>query len=454
MNALSIDIGTSVLKAALVSSENGVLSYIDISYSDYFDVDFENFDFNIWLFAFKKAISNFQSNKIDCISVSGISPCLIALNSNLMPLEVLHWNSLEIKPDFKGKSVFLPYVLSTVKRGTYTKISYFVSCFEYFIYLLTGKLFTSFPSIEYIPFIWDDVEIEKYGLDKNKFPPFIKMGENIGVVTYKAGVEFGLNNGIRVINAGPDYLSVLVGSGAFQEGIVSNRMGTSEGFNFVSNTYLPGFSLEYPYFLEGFFIVGRIAPFGYLIQLLKDSFYKKSLSFGTLLKEIVKSSVLNNVYFYPSKIKLFNDLFILDPYLFKDLSRGIFGSIKNPLEIGLAILEFVCFAFYNRLLELKSCKKEILNIFVSGSNSDNLPLNQVKANILGKDLKIFDFKHSEIIGGSIQAFYSLGEFGSLNDSFLKLVKIKRVVSPIVEIHEQYLEKYQKYVNNYSLFVNR
>lgn len=455
MNSLSIDIGTSVLKAALVSSENGVLSYIDISYSDYFDVDFENFDFNIWLFSFKKAISNFQSSKIDCISISGISPCLIALNSNLIPLEVLHWNSLKKnKPNFRGKSVFLPYVFSTVERGTYSKISYFVSCFEYFIYLLTGKLFTSFPSIEYIPFIWDDIEIKKYGLDKNKFPPFIKMGENVGVVTYKAGVEFGLNSGISVINAGSDYLSVLVGSGAFKEGIVSNRMGTSEGFNFVSSAYLPGFSLEYPYFLEGYFIVGRIVPFGYLIQLLKDSFYKKNLTFEALLKKIVNSVTLNNVYFYPSKIKLFNDLFILDPYICKDLSKGIFGSIKNPLEIGLAILEFVCFAFYNRLVELKAYKKEILSIFVSGSNSDNLFLNQIKANIIGKDLKIFDFKHSEIIGGAIQAFYSLREFGSLNDSFLKLAKIKHVVSPISEIHEEYLEKYQKYINNYSLFVNR
>ncbi|WP_151060181.1 FGGY-family carbohydrate kinase [Borreliella turdi] len=453
MNTLSIDIGTSVLKAALVSSENGVLSYIDVSYSDYFNVDFENFDFNIWLFSFKKAISNFQPSKIDCISVSGISPCLIALNSNLKPLEVLHWNSLKIKSDFRGKSVFLPYVLSTVERGIYSKISYFVSCFEYFIYLLTGKLFTSFPSTEYIPFIWDDVEIKKYGLDKNKFPPFIKMGENIGVVTYKAGVEFGLNSGINVINAGADYLSVLVGSGAFQEGIVSNRMGTSEGFNFVSSTYLPGFSLEYPYFLEGYFIIGRIVPFGYLIQLLKDSFYKKSLTFDFLLKKIVKSVTLDNVYFYPSKIKLFNDLFVLDPSICKDLNKGIFGSIKNPLEIGLAILEFVCFAFYNRLAELKACKKEILSIFVSGSNSDNLLLNQIKANILGKDLKIFDFKHSEIIGGAIQAFYSLGEFSSLNDAFFKLAKIKHVVLPIIEIHEEYLEKYQKYINNYSLFVN-
>ncbi|WNY66886.1 FGGY-family carbohydrate kinase [Borreliella lusitaniae] len=453
MNSLSIDIGTSVLKAALISSENGVLSYIDISYSDYFDVDFENFDFNIWLFSFKKAISNFQPSKIDCISVSGISPCLIALNSNLIPLEVLHWNSLKIKPDFRGRSVFLPYVLSTVEKGTYSKISYFVSCFEYFIYLLTGKLFTSLPSIEYIPFIWDDLEIKKYGLDKNKFPPFIKMGENVGVVTNKAGVEFGLNSGISVVNAGSDYLSVLVGSGAFQEGIVSDRMGTSEGFNFVSSAYLPGFFLQYPYFLEGYFLIGRIVPFGYLIQLLKDSFYKKSLTFELLLKKIIKSATLNNVYFYPSKIKLFNDLFILDPYLCKDLSKGIFGSIKNPLEIGLAIIEFVCFAFYNRLLELKAYKKEILSIFVSGSNSDNLLLNQIKANILGKDLKIFDFKHSEIIGGAIQAFYALREFDSLNDSFLKLIKIKHIVSPIIEAHEEYLEKYQKYINNYSLFVN-
>lgn len=118
MNSLSIDIGTSVLKAALVSSENGVLSYIDVSYSDYFDVDFENFDFNIWLFSFKKAISNFQSSKIDCISISGISPCLIALNSNLIPLEVLHWNSLKkISPILEGSLYFCPMCLVRLKEA-------------------------------------------------------------------------------------------------------------------------------------------------------------------------------------------------------------------------------------------------------------------------------------------------------------------------------------------------
>ncbi len=63
MNSLSIDIGTSVLKAALVSSENGVLSYIDVSYSDYFDVDFENFDFNIWLFLLKRLYPIFSLAK-------------------------------------------------------------------------------------------------------------------------------------------------------------------------------------------------------------------------------------------------------------------------------------------------------------------------------------------------------------------------------------------------------
>ncbi|AWG42912.1 xylulose kinase [Candidatus Borreliella tachyglossi] len=453
MNVLSIDIGTSTLKSALINSHYGVLKSCDISYFDYFNVDFENFDYKIWIFALKRAISSFRDKKIDCISISGISPCLIALDSDLIPLEVLHWNSSKVVGKFRGKSAFLPFVLSTLERGIYDKVRYFVSCFEYFIYLLTDNLITSYPSPAYIPFIWNDIEIREYNLDKNKFPPFLRMGESAGRVTDTASIEFGIKSGIEVINAGMDYLSVLIGSGALFSGILSNRTGTSEGFNFVSDTYLLGFALEYPYFLDGLFIIGRIVPSGYLMQLLKDRFFKRDRSFKKFFEAISKVNDLDDIYFYPNKRELFSDHILVDATVRENLSKGIFGKLDNPLHMGIAILESSYFSFYNRILQLRSFKKEVLDIVVSGSNSDNLFLNELKANIIGRDLTIFEFKHSEIIGNAILAFCALREFESLETAFKKIAKLNQVIPFSTSAHERYLEKYQKYVSNFDLFIN-
>ncbi|WP_040236440.1 FGGY-family carbohydrate kinase [Borrelia crocidurae] len=129
------------------------------------------------------------------------------------------------------------------------------------------------------------------------------------------------------------------------------------------------------------------------------------------------------------------------------------GKLDDPLQIGIAILESSYFSFYNRMLNLKSCKRDILDIFVSGTNSDNLFLNKLKANIIGKDLKIFEFKHSEIAGNAILAFCCLKEFDNLENAFKKLVKIKRIVSFNANMHDIYLEKYHNYVSNFNLFVN-
>ncbi|AHH08521.1 FGGY-family carbohydrate kinase [Borrelia anserina] len=453
MNVLSIDIGTSTLKSALINSHHGILESFDVNYFDYFSVDFENFDYKIWFFAFKRVVSNFREKKIDCISISGISPCLIALGSDLTPLEVLHWNSSKIVDNFQGKSAFLPFVLSTLERGIYDKVRYFVSCFEYFIYLLTGNLITSYPSLSYIPFIWNDIEIREYNLDTNKFPPFLRMGESVGCVTTSASSEFGIDSGIEVINAGMDYLSVLVGSGAFFSGIVSNRTGTSEGFNFVSDACLPGFSLVYPYFLDNLFVIGRIVPSGYLLQLLKDRLFKNKKSFEEFLKEISKVCGLGNVCFYPNNREVFSDSIVIDSQVRGNLNKGIFGKIDNPLQIGVAILESSYFSFYNRILQLKSIGRDVVDIFVSGSNSNNLFLTELKANIIGRDLKIFEFKHSELIGNAILAFCCLGEFDSLDKAFKKIAKFKQVIFFSASIHELYLEKYHKYVSNFNLFVN-
>ncbi|AHH10728.1 FGGY-family carbohydrate kinase [Borrelia coriaceae] len=453
MNVLSIDIGTSTLKSALINSHHGILESFDVGYFNYFNVDFENFDYKIWFFSLKKVISNFRYKKIDCISISGLSPCLIALDSNLVPLEVLHWNSSKVVSNFKGKSSFLPLVLSTLERGIYGKIRYFVSCFEYFIYLLTGNLVTSYPSLSYIPFIWNDIEIREYNLDPNKFPPFLRMGEVVGQVTSGASIEFGIDIGIKVVNAGMDYLSVLIGSGAFFSGIVSNRTGTSEGFNFVSDTYLSDFSLVYPYFLDNLFIVGRVFPSGYLLQLLKDRAFGKEKSFEEFIEEIAKVYDLGNVYFYLNKKELFSDHILIDLQVRDNLSKGIFGKLDNPLQIGFAVLEAAYFSFYNKILKIQSLKRDVLDIFVSGSNSDNLFLNKLKANIIGRDLKVFEFKHAEIIGNAILAFYCVGEFDSLEKAFKRLVKLKQVISFSARMHDLYLEKYHKYVSNFNLFVN-
>jgi sugar (pentulose or hexulose) kinase len=81
--------------------------------------------------------------------------------------------------DFVDPSFFLPKALGIKKRepGLYEKTKAFLSCPEYLAYALTGEARTVFPSEGFDRWYWNEEALEKLGLEKEKFPPFIAPGD-------------------------------------------------------------------------------------------------------------------------------------------------------------------------------------------------------------------------------------------------------------------------------------
>jgi sugar (pentulose or hexulose) kinase len=75
-------------------------------------------------------------------------------------------------------SFFLPKVLDIKinEPQLYEPTKFFLGCPEFLAYALTGEARTIFPSDGFERWFWNDSILENLGLDKEKFPPFIRPG--------------------------------------------------------------------------------------------------------------------------------------------------------------------------------------------------------------------------------------------------------------------------------------
>lgn len=227
-NTLAVDIGTSSIKAALVTKEGEVeelevtpiteeMLTIGRQYQDAFTNSFNKI--------------KQSGKKIDCICVSGNGPTLITDRG----FGIL-WNNPLIKqvdgrlkelgyPLLSTPSAFIKSILTLrlFYSQEYLKAKFILSSYEALIYFLTGSLYTALPTSSFKEYYWDTSLLKTYDLDPNKFPPFTTMGSLAG-----------LYSGIPVVYGAPDYIASLIGAG-IKEGALCDRSGSSEGINLLTS---------------------------------------------------------------------------------------------------------------------------------------------------------------------------------------------------------------------------
>ena len=238
---LSIDIGTSSLKAGIISNEGKLLDYKRA----YFNSALRSSPQEL-LHKLKFVVNSFNSPSIDGIVISGHGPSLVAATK--IPensFRVLNWDDQKIlkanSPNKINNHIHSDFFLNKALffknqfPENYKNIEYFLPPPEFFNYYLCGKANVILPNNEYKTFYWDQSSIKALGLHAKHFPPFIQPGTIIGRLIKKTAKELNLKTGIPVITAGPDFLMSLIGSGTIKEGILCNRMGSSEGLNLFSD---------------------------------------------------------------------------------------------------------------------------------------------------------------------------------------------------------------------------
>lgn len=230
-----MDIGTTSLKAALITAKGEVVAFSSLAFEEPHDRFVATSWYDIFMRAKEEVTRGQQNLKISGIAISGNGPTVVT-DCGL----TLLWNEdtsgvIGCVPASARNSLFIPKILSIKNQfpDVWKKTKRLFSGPEYLIYVLTGNAVTILPEARFEAAYWNDEMLDACGIKKNLLPPFVGPGTVCGTF-----------EDCPVIAGGPDFVVALIGTGTLQSGRLCDRCGSSEGLNFCTDRVLQGDGLR------------------------------------------------------------------------------------------------------------------------------------------------------------------------------------------------------------------
>lgn len=437
-NFLCADIGTTSLKAALVSDKGQVLSFskIEFTSTDKSKIALE------WFEALKESISALKKNQIeslsenenlvdsktgtlniDAICISGNGPTIVSEDGT-----TLLWNApvdSSLIPDIKkilppelsenfSHSLFLPRILAF--KNLYKKQFENQKIFsgpEYLIWRLSNSQITILPEDRYEAAYWNDQVLtaisgstannsspeknESTGINCSpSMGPFVKPGFNCGTITKEIASQLKISSSTKVIAGGPDFTVALIGTNTLQQGKLCNRAGSSEGLNWCTAK---------PVFASGIRTLPSVIP---------------GLWNASILSHNSGDRIADSKQAYEKE----NNVEI-------SFSQYIKLCIEEKDKNGAQILQELSDFFKDGISKLRTLSKENNiplreTVMVTGGQAKNPLWLKHKAECSQINLATCEIPDSELIGDAVLASYGLGLYDSIQEAAEKMVKIKNV----------------------------
>ena len=437
-NFLCADIGTTSLKAALVSDKGQVLSFskIEFTSTDKSKIALE------WFEALKESISTLKKNQIeslsenenlvdsktgtlniDAICISGNGPTIVSEDGT-----TLLWNApvdSSLIPDIKkilppelsekfSHSLFLPRILAfkNLYKNQFEKQKIF-SGPEYLIWRLSNSQITILPEDRYEAAYWNDQVLTAIGgstpnsssPEKNEstaincspsMGPFVKPGFNCGTITKEIASQLKISSSTKVIAGGPDFTVALIGTNTLQQGKLCNRAGSSEGLNWCTAK---------PVFASGIRTLPSVIP---------------GLWNASILSHNSGDRIADSKQAYEKE----NNVEI-------SFSQYIKLCLEEKDKNGAQILQELSDFFKDGISKFRTLSKENNiplreTVMVTGGQAKNPLWLKHKAECSQINLATCEIPDSELIGDAVLASYGLGLYDSIQEAAEKMVKIKNV----------------------------
>jgi xylulokinase len=353
--------------------------------------------------------------------------------------------------DYVDPGFFLPKALGIKndEPALYGRTLFFLGCPEYLAYALTGEARFVFPSEGFERWYWNDEVLRKLGLDAEKFPPFVFPGETVGTALPGAAGRFGFRAGVPVIAGGPDFFVSILGAGVVKPGQVCDRSGTSEGINLCTEKRIMDKRLmSYghpvkPYWnLSGIIsTTGKAIEWGRDLLGLKsyDEFYSLAASAagseaaaGPAAGAEESAGASKRPERNPRGHRRNVPVFL--PYLAGERAPVWNPSVRGALfglglssgraEFARSIIEGVCLAIRDVITVMEETGAAVGELRVSGTATESGILNQIKADVTGKEVLTLSCPEAELLGLAIIGASALGKYGSFAEAASALVKIE------------------------------
>lgn len=396
---LCADIGTSSLKAALVSKDGTVAAFSQ----QQFDSKDSCKIAASWLPALERAANQFSktSPNIIAICISGNGPTMVSEDGT-----TLLWNEA-IPPEIAQtptKSLFIPRIagFKALFKDEWKLSRFIFSGPEYLLYQLTGKAVSILPEKRYEAAYWNEVELAKFGISENeakKLPPFCNPAFLLGNTTKRITGQIKLSNPVPVFCGVPDFIAALIGTNTLKPGKICNRSGSSEGLNVCTEKPLTGEKIRtLPSIIPNLWNASVLIPSsGKLFSDYKADFEKetkKSVSYNKLVEYCMKNKSTQGY--------------------------KIMQSLAENISSGIKTLEA---AAERNGFEIEK------QIAITGGQAKTPEWIQMKADFTNRTFIELSIPDAELLGDAVLAYVGLGTYKSIQEASDFIVKKQKYFYP-------------------------
>jgi xylulokinase len=471
MVILAVDIGTSNFKAAIFSYDGECAASVSLPLS--FNAEGGSFEIDprLWLGAFSECCLRLGSlSKVEALVISGNGPTLVPVTGDIpqWPEQAAAFSGTAAVPparlwldrraleeartvsaaagDFVDAGFFLPKALMIKNRepALYEKTAFFLYCPEYLAYMLTGAARTIFPSEGFERWYWTEEVLATLGLDGGKFPPFVFPGDVIGMLSGGMAERFGFSKAVPVMAGGPDFFVAILGSGAVSPGQVCDRSGTSEGINACTEKKIDDRRLmSYGHPVKPWWnLSGIISTTGKAVEWAAGilGFSGSGDFYGAAAASAPGAGGL-----------------IFLPYLagerapiWDSQARGVFYGLSHAAsrsDLARAAAEGICFAIRDVIEVMEEAGAAIRELRVTGGTARSGVLNQIKADILGKDV-IAAEEDAELAGLAALGAAALGKYKDSGEAVSAMIRQGKTCHPEMKNAELYRAMFSEYRSIY------
>lgn len=411
--------------------------------------------------------SGVDPSDVVAVAIDSATHTSVVCDSDMKPLRnAIHWTdsrsrreAAELYKDYGdmiyAKSYHKPDTIWTLPQllwlrnrepELYKKIRYIFFEKDYIRYFLTGVFCTDYIEAEGSMLfdsnrmVWDDELCGLCGIKTSMLPPIKKPQDVIGAVTADAASATGLAKGTPVICGTTDTVMEIFASGAVDKGDMTVKLATAGRICVITDkAYHDRHMINYSHIIDGLWYPGtatKSAAASY--RWYRDTF---GGDYPTLNEEA-------------EKINPGCDGLMFHPYLNGELTPyadptlcGSFTGIRathTKAHFTRAILEGVCFSLLDNKLYL-----DTLNVTYNGKatliggGAKGELWRQITADMLGITLQTTESSDSSL-GSAMLAGIAAGIFEDAKDAVKRCVKVKDVIVPNMQNHENYLKIFNKY----------
>ena len=455
---VTLDIGTSAIKCAVVSEEGLILSSSSIEnkyfYSQKGKVEFSVTEryrdiCNLIRYVVDKKDSNAS---VRAICLSGASGNALLLDKVKKPLaNAVSWLDKRAESSYQtllssfspneiysitgwptSKSFPLSYFawMKNNEPDIYYSAQYHATDFVYYNYRLSGNwvIDTSTATNFYMQ---DQVKMKYYSriidfldIDEKELPEIVKSGIQIGNITAQAAMETNLPEGVPVISGSFDHPAAARGAGMIEVGDLLISCGTSWVF-FIP--FATREKIQEEKFLTDPFLSPDGGPWGgmfsfpsmgaLLNEYISILFNNSATKFSEFEREVINSSNKNNNCDF--------DIFQ------KDVSPKDYLRMKlenNSLsQVCKSIAQCVFLLIQKKVVDFQNMNIPINRISLVGGCSNSKIWTQIFSNAFNKSIMIGQNDFAGCVGSAVLAGIGIGLFKNEIDGYKKMdIKLNTV----------------------------